>query len=74
VYKGFATDSRAALDFQDPQGRTFRMPAFDLMAAQGYQAVVTDYYWFSGNTLTGSDSAWAYHSNNNPTSYCTFRY
>lgn len=74
LYQGFATDSTAALDFKDPQGRTYRMPEFNLTAAKGYQAVVTDYYWYNSNTVTGSDAAYAWHSNNNPTSYCTFAY
>jgi hypothetical protein len=68
VWRGFATDARAAVDFTSGT-RTVRRPSFDFTAGPGYYAVVTDYWW-----PRGSDSAYAYHTPSANTGYCGFVY
>ncbi|HUR76742.1 MAG TPA: hypothetical protein VMZ22_02265 [Acidimicrobiales bacterium] len=75
VWSGPASDRSAARDFTDGQGHTYTMPSFTFNAGAGYYAIVTDYAWNqSAGMPSGSDMAFAVHSNNNPTAYCTFQY
>ena len=69
VWKGFATDNTAALDFSDGT-RTVRQPAFNFNAGAGYYRVVTDYWWSNGTDLTVP----AYHTPSSNTGFCGFAY
>lgn len=74
VWSGFATDSKAALDFSDGR-RTLRRPAITFTTGPGYFAVVTD-YWFAATNRTagGSNMAVAKHAPSPNTTYCGFQH
>jgi hypothetical protein len=82
VYEGFATDSKAGVNFKDlTTGQTIQQPSvyWDLPNGASFYRGVTEYRWNPSSTgAAGTDVLAAYHSDTDgparSNAYCTFNY
>ena len=71
---GLATDSKAPTVWYDYVTRARTSPStMALMTQTGYYKLAYNYWWYTGNTATGTDSLWATHTTpiGAVASYCT---
>jgi hypothetical protein len=71
---GLATDAKAPTVWYDFVTRAQTSPSsMAMMTQSGSYKLAYNYWWYTGNTITGSDSLWATHTSpiGAVTSYCS---